>query len=91
MNENFVSIKTLTPDQKEFVSQVKKLRQIRNETYTNIRVFKNGMIGAVKGKNQNGHIKFEYLGHWDDPVYIAKWREKAVKAFMRYEEKESAA
>lgn len=91
MNENFVSIRTLTADQKEFVNQVKKLRQIRKESYTNIRVFKNGMIGAVRGKTPEGHTKFEYLGHWDDPAYIAKWREKAMKAFMRFEEKENAA
>ena len=85
MNSAYVSIKKLTQDQREFVEQVKKYRIIRGESFKNIRPLRNGMLGAVKGKTPEGHIKFEYVGHWDDAEYISKWRQATMKTFLRFE------
>lgn len=85
MNSAFVSIRTLTADQREFVQQVKKFREIKGESFSNIRPLRNGMLGAVKGKTKEGHIKFEYVGHWDDAEYISKWRQATMNTFLRFE------
>ena len=82
MSEHFMDLRNLTPNQREFISQVKKLRKIRNETFSNIKALKNGEVGAMK---KNGH--YEYLGHWDDESFIEKWRNVAMKSFFRFERK----